>query len=352
VRKILLPVAGLVALSLLLGACEVSATPDAARVGGTTISASTLTDAMRSIARDPGYRCEVLSASSIAIEGAGGSTYSSSYAADVLTQLVQYQAVHDAVVRLGLPESPLARQLAEQQLPQAFAPSSGSTCATTGAQVLGAFSPSYRSRIVQFEEDQLVLLAHAAGVALTRAGIAGYESRHAGSSTLSCTSVIEVSSQSAAVAARQRIAAGASFASIARGESIDASASKGGSLGCVFPSFFASPLDTVIAGLAVGSVSPPVPFGTNYLLLLVTSRPLASLVQVAGVVVSSQQAKFAAMLAAATARASISVDPSYGTWTLSATGGHVAPPSGPPDALLPDPVAVTPVAATAASPAG
>ncbi|HUY30052.1 MAG TPA: peptidylprolyl isomerase [Acidimicrobiales bacterium] len=355
-RKLLLPVAGLVALSLLLGACEVSVTPYAARVGGTSIPASALNDAMRTIAGNSGYRCEVVSSlsqgASLAIEGKGGSSYSSAYAADVLTQLVQYQALHADVTRLGLRESALAHQLATSQLPQAFNPTSGSTCVTSGAQVLGAFSPSYRSRLVQFEEDQLVLLAHAAGVELTRAGVAAYESHHAGASTLSCTSVIEVASQATAVADRQKIAAGASFASVARTDSLDSSASKGGSLGCVFPSYFTSPLNTIIANLPVGTVSPPVQFGTNYLLLLVTSRPLASLIQAAGALVASEQSKFSGLLAHATSSAKIAVDPTYGTWTRTGAAWHVTPRSGPPDALLPNPAAVTPPVATAASPAG
>lgn len=353
-RKTLLPLAGLVALSLVLSACEVSVTPYAAQVGGASISASTLNDAMRTIAGNSGYRCEVLSGlgqgGSFSIEGDGGSTYSSAYAADVLTQLVQYQALHESVVRLGLAETPLARQLAVGQLPQAFSPATGSTCATTGAQVLAGFSPSYRARIVQFEEDQLVLLAHVAGVTLTRAGVAAYESRHRGTTALSCTSVIEVATLSAAEADRSKIEAGASFAAVARAGSLDSSAARGGSLGCVFPSAFSSPLNTVIANLPVGTVSQPVQFGANYLLLLVTSRPLASLVQAAGALVGAEQAKFSSILARATAAAHVVVDPAYGSWTRSGTSWHVAPGSGPPEAMLPNPAAVTPPPAAAAPP--
>ncbi|MDA8290416.1 MAG: peptidylprolyl isomerase [Actinomycetota bacterium] len=354
-RKTLLSIAGLAALSLGLSACEVSVTPYAALVGGTSISSASLTDAMHTIATNPGYRCEVLSGlttgATFSIEGSGGSTYASGYAADVLTQLVQYQVLHDAVLRLGLPETSFARQLATSQLPQAFAPATGSTCATTGAQVLAGFSSSYRSRIVQFEEDQLVLLAHAAGVELTRAGVAAYESHHASSSALSCTSVIEVGSRAAALAARSKVTAGASFASVARTVSIDPSSAKGGSLGCVFPSAFASPLDTVIANLPVGTVSSPVPFGTNYVLFFVTSRPLASLTQAAAALVNAQQAKFPGLLARATAATHVVVDPTYGSWARSGTSFHVAPVTGPPDALLPNPAAVTPPAASP-SPAG
>lgn len=351
-RKLLLPAAGLAALSLLLGACGTPITPYAAQVGRATIASSTLTDAMRSIAKDTGYRCEVLSGSTaggtqLAIEGSGSSSFASSFAADVLTQLVQYRATSDAVARLGLAPSGFARQLAAAQLPSALAPSSTSGCATTGAAVLSGFSDAYRRLVDTFELDQLLLLGHAAGVPITRSAVAAYAASHAAISALSCTSVIEVASKAAASAAARQIAAGASFATVASRTSTDASAARGGALGCIFPSQFASPLSLVVAALAPGKVSPPVPFGTNYLLLEVTSRRSASLAQVAGQIVLGQEAKFPAMLSAAIDSVHVSVDPAYGTWRHTAAGWGVAAPAGPPDALLPDPVAVTPIPATA-----
>lgn len=346
-RKLLVPLAGLLALSLLLSACDVQVTPDAARVDGYAISASTLTGSMRAIAQDAGYRCEVRAGSQdqIAIEGTGGSTYASSFAADVLTQLIEYRALHDEVTRLGLHAGAFARQVAAAQLPQALNPATTSGCTTTGAQVLADFTNPYRGLLDQFEVDQLVVLAHLAGVTLTRAGIDAYESAHKSAATLSCTSVIAVASASAAAAARARIEAGASFASVARTTSTDPSASSGGALGCVFASQFTSPLNSIVASLPVGQVSQPVAFGSGYLLLLVTSRPLAPATQVASAVVSTQQSRLTALIATLTASAHVSVDPAFGQWTHAATGWSVTPPAGPPDALLPNPTAVTPVAA-------
>lgn len=349
-RKLLLPVAGLVAFSVLLGACDAQITPSAARVDSAAIAPSTLDDAMRSIASNTGYLCEIDPQSTLATAGVGGTTYAASFAADVLTELVQYKAVHEHVARLGLPETSFARQLAAQQLPAALNPTSTSGCKTSGAGVLAAFSRSYRSRLTQFEEDELVLLAHLAGVPLTRQGVAEYESAHKGASTQSCTSVIEVSSSASALALRKQILAGASFASVAKADSLDtSSASSGGSLGCVFPSEFTSPLDTVVADLPVGQVSPPVKFASGYLLLLVTSRPLAPLQQVASAIVLGQEAKFSGLLAKTTGAAHVTVDPAYGTWADSSTGWRVEAPTGPPDALLPNPAAITPTASSASS---
>jgi PPIC-type PPIASE domain len=351
VRKLLVPAAGLLALSLLLSACGAPLTPYAARVNSATISPSELNAAMASIANDPGYRCEVVasassSGSQVAIEGKGNSTYASSFAADVLTQLVQYAAAHQEVEHLGLAEGSFARQLAASQLPQAFTPSSTSGCSETGAQILSGFSPSYRSVISQFELDQLVLLAHLGGVTLTKAGVASYEASHASASTLSCTSIIEVATKTAATAAAKQIAAGATFASIAHSESTDASSSSGGSLGCIFASQFTAPLNTVVANLAIGTVSAPVPFGTSYLLITVTSRPLASVTEVASQLLLAQQAKLTTLLSSATGAAHVSIDPTYGSWHHATTGWSVGPSNSPADALLPTPAAVTPVAAT------
>ncbi len=351
-RKLLLPAAGLVALSVLLSACEVQVTPYAARVGASTISASTQDGSMRAIADDTGYRCEVRAGSQdqLPIEGTGGSTYAASFAADVLTQLVEYRALHEEVARLGLHEGAFAREVAAAQLPLALNPASTSGCVTTGAQILASFANPYRGLIDQFEVDQLVVLAHLAGVTLSRAGITAYEAGHKASSTLSCTSVIQVASASAAAAARARVEAGASFASVARSSSTDPSASSGGSLGCVFASQFTSPLNAVVANLPVGQVSQPVAFGTGYLLLQVTSRPLAPVTQVASAVVLAQQAKLTTLIATVTSKSHVTVDPAFGTWTHASTGWSVTPPSGPPDALLPNPTAVTPAPA-AVSPA-
>ncbi|MCU1494454.1 MAG: parvulin-like peptidyl-prolyl isomerase [Acidimicrobiaceae bacterium] len=351
-RKLLLPVAALVALSVLLGACSAQLTPSAARAAGSTITSSTLTDAMRSIADDKGYRCEVLASATanggqLAIEGKGGSGYAASFAADVLSELVQYAVVHADVVRLGLGEGSFARQLVATHLDTQYAPSSTSGCATTGAQVLAGFSSSYRNRLIAAQLDEFTLLGHLAGIPLTSQGVSAYEATHKSVSTLDCTSVIQVASKAAALAASKQIAAGVSFASVAKSESTDSSATSGGSLGCILPSDFASPLNGIIAGLTVGQVSAPVQFGTSYLLLVVTSRPLASLLQIAYQLVLAQQTTYSSLLPKLIAGAHVTVDPTYGSWKHSSAGWSVAPPTGPANALVPDPVAITPAAASA-----
>jgi parvulin-like peptidyl-prolyl isomerase len=353
VRKLVSILACALALGVGLSACGSPLTPYAARVDGKEISAASLVSAMRAVADDPGYRCQVRAGSGdqIAIEGSGPGTYSSSFAADVLTQLVQYQAVHQEIARLGLTETPFAEALAASELPQAFSPSAGSGCTTPGAAVLAAFAPSYRRLVTQFEVDQLTILAHLAGVELTRAGIRAYVAHHRAESALACTSVIEVASRSTAQAIYRRLRAGASFASAARSDSLDASASSGGALGCVFPSEFTAPLGSIVAALPVGQVSQPVAFGADYLLLLVTSRPVAPLERVAAELLLAQQSKASALIAAVSGEAHVTVDPAYGTWRRSRSGWSVQAPSGPADALLPDPAAVTPAAA-AVSPSG
>lgn len=352
-RKLLFPAAGLTALSVLLGACNAQVTPYAAKVGSSTISTSSLNDAMRSVAGNSGYRCQLLAGASssgtpIPIEGKGGTAFATSFAADVLTQLVQYQAVHADIVRLGLKESAFARQLVTSHLAAQYNLSSTSSCTATGAQVLAGFSTSYRNVLSQAQLDDYVLIAHLAGVSLTTAGVTAYEATHKSASTLACTSVIEVGSKTAATAAAKQIAAGSSFASVAKSESTDSSASSGGALGCVFPSEFASPLNTTVADLATGQVSAPVQFGTSYLLLEVTSRPLASLSQAAYQLIVDEQTKSQAAITKTIDSANVSVDPSYGSWKHASSGWSVAAPAGPADVLLPDSAAVTPVAASAA----
>jgi hypothetical protein len=352
VRKLLIPLAGLLALSLVLGACDAQLTPYAARVGTATIPASTLNASLRAIADDAGYRCEVLGGSSntnaLAIEGTGGSTFAAPFAAEVLTELIQYAAARDEVERLGLAEGAFARQLAVTQLQTAFTPSSSdSGCTATGSQVFAGFSSTYKSLVTQYQLDDDVLSAHLAGLSLTRAGVAAYEKTHRSESSLSCTSVIEVASKATAVTAKDRIAAGASFASVAKSESTDSSGKSGGAIGCLFPSEFTSPLNTDIADLPVGQVSAPVQFESSYLLLLVTSRPLASVSDAAGEIFDAEQAKVSSLLSKTTSGGLVTIDPAYGTWEHSSSGWAVESSAGPANALLPSPAAVTPVAASA-----
>ncbi|MGD0895612.1 MAG: peptidylprolyl isomerase [Acidimicrobiales bacterium] len=329
--------------ALALGACDAQFTPYAARVDGAAVSQSTLDAALDSVAADPGYRCLVESASggATSVVGVARGTYNATFAADALSLLIEADAIHVAVGRFRLAEGPVAMGLAESEMESDFTPQSGSTCQTTGGEVLAALSGGFRSALVQLQADEDALAARVVGASLSNAGIANYERHHRAATTLDCTWAIELASQTKAEQFATAIYGGVAFAKIARKNSLDASsASKGGYLGCILPSDLTSPLGGVVRRLPVGKLSSPVHFQKYWLLLKVTRRPVAPLKQAAAAVINAGRTAAAKQLSAIVGAAHVSVDPTYGTWAKVSGTWEVRAPAGPPVDLVPNPAAV------------
>lgn len=347
-RKILSSLAGLVVASLLLGACDAHLSATAARVDGTTISAQRLDRTLAAINGDAAYRCVLSSAAGGQIQaGVGAGTYASSFAASILTTLIEERALASEVAALGLSTGPFARQVSTQSLVAQFAPAQGSPCTESGAAVYQGLPRSYRSFLVSLQADQGILLAHAAGVPLNVAGVGRYAAGHPGTTSLECISAIEVASKALASSLTGRIRAGASFSTLAKQYSVDqSSAPRGGALGCVLPSQLASPLGGVVAALTPGSLSPPVAFGSAWVVFQLTSRVPASAAQVANVILRSEASKDTGLVVGALHRAEVTVDPSFGSWGKASGIWQVLPESGPPARLLENPAAVVPAASS------
>lgn len=331
-------------LAVTLSACNASLTPWAARAGGSTVSQSQLDSALSAIAANTGYRCLIGAGAggTVKVQGAGEGTYSSAFTAEVLSILVQNQVVHTEVDRLGLSEPASLVSVAGQQLTQAFSPTSGSACASSGAAVIDAFPASYRSQLLQFQVDQDVLAAHLAGADLG-SGLAAYEASHPGTLGLSCLSVILVKSRTEASSLRTRLRGGTSFASLARRYSIDTqSAASGGEIRpCLTPGQLTAPLGSIMATLAVGQVSAPISFRGDTLLMLVTSRQPQPFAQVVATLLSNQQAALSLAIQGFVRAAQVQVNPQYGTWSNSHSIAGVTPPVAPAAALVPNPAAAS-----------
>ncbi len=332
-----------VVAALAFGACDAQFTPFAARVDGTAVSQSTLDAALDSVASDPGYRCLVETASGgpTHVTGAAPGTYNTEFAAGVLSLLIEADAIHVAVGRLGLAEGPVATKLATAQIGVDLSPPTGSTCAVTGAEVLADLSGPYRAALVQLQADEDALAAHAVGVTLTDAGVAAYERHHRSSTTLDCTWAIEVASEAKAAQLATAIDGGVSFAKVARKNSLDArSADDGGYLGCILPAAFQGSLGGIVAHLPVGELSLPIRFMNYWLLLRVTRRPVAPLAQAAAAVVDAGMTSAEKQFDSIVVAAHVSVDPAYGSWAKVRGTWEVRAPSGPPLDLVPNPSAV------------
>ncbi len=347
-RTLLASLAGVAAAGLALSACNPNLAANAAQVNGQGISSSQLTSTLGYIANDSSYTCLLSGATGgLATKGAGTSTYAAPFAAQILTTLVEERALAGALAARHLQVGTFARQVATQGLQSQLSPPQGSTCSSSGVAVLAGLPQSYRRFLVGLQAEQAVLLADGAGVQLTANGVRRYAAAHPGAASLDCVSAIETTSKGLASSLASRVAAGASFAALARRYSIDTtSAPSGGALGCVLPAQIASALGATVASLQPGQVSAPVAFGQDWVLFELTSRKTAPPTQVAQVLLQSVAAKDSALVSAALRKVRVQVDPTYGHWAKVSGIWEVVPPTGPPANLLANPAAVAPPPAT------
>ena len=354
-KRLLVALAGLVALAVSTTGCNAHLLPYAAVVNGSTVSETTFTGSMSAVASNQDYRCLIGAGpgGSVHVEGAGESTYATSFGANELSFLVQQQVVHQLVQRLRLTVPANVAPIAAAQLNQAFTPPSGSGCTGTGAQILAEFPSSYRQSLVQFQSDEDVISAHLAGMDMTPAGIARYAAANPSVGQMACISAIVVNTQAEAAALRGRALAGASFASLAKAHSIDTqSAANGGVIGCAQPSRFGAPLGTVITATPVGHISKPLKVHSVWVIIEVTGHQPVTTLQVVDGMAATVQPGFSAVVTAAMNRSHVQVDPQYGSWATIRNIRQVVAPVPPPPNLVPDPAAMIGPLEPSAAPSG
>lgn len=350
VRRLLVPLALTVLLAVGLSACDVSASPRAARVGSESISNATVTDAVRAVADDAGFVCTISqedSGASISIKGAGTGTYDAGFTASQLTEIIKERISTHLLTQLGIPVTPADTAIGLTRLDAELNPPSGSPCTADGKTAVGDLPASYRDVLTSQETNLDLLATHLAGVPLTTAGLAAYATAHQSSAYNACVSAILTTTAAAAATARSAVVSGQSFAAVAKADSQDTgSAANGGVLGCLPVADFQSPLDSALATLPVGQLSQPIQFTngttTGYVLLLITGRQAPTTLEALNVVVAAEDTAANAALAKAEAATYVSVDPQYGTWRDVDGDYEVVPPAGPASSFLANPTAITP----------
>jgi len=331
----LVSLAALFGLMFGLSGCNVRFSPYAAVVNGSVISQSQLRDALAAVVNNAGYKCSIESSGTTHVLGAGQGTYNATFAAQVLSILIQDRVVREEVARMRLAEPSNLEAVALAQLQQASTPASG--CTGTGASVLAAFPGWYRQVLIGFQEDEDALSAHLADTALGHGALDTYVAGHQAAMMQACVSVIETSSKATALSLRSQIHGVTSFASVARAHSIDTTtASQGGVIGCVPDAEFNPPLNTVLAGLKVGSVSSPIAFSSDWLLLLVSQRQKETYQQVIESLVSQELPTLNKVFPHLLGTAEVEVDPQYGTWSSKGTLARVKANAGPPADIVPN----------------
>ncbi len=339
VRKLLLTVAAVLGTGLAATACN-PVTPYAAVVNGTVITQSALNSELAAIA---GNKSDVASieagatsngAASLTITGPGPGTYGATFASEVLRQEILYVLIQQELVKHHVTVTSYDMTAARADVPGALQ-GSGQT-----AVALNDFPRAYQNLLTQRQADLEALEADLAGQTLTQASVAGYYATHAGEFYEACASRIEVASALAALGVEADLAKGTSFAAEAAAKSTDTqTSSQGGQLGCgsglQFTSSFGSAFSQAVATTPIGKPSAAVPGPNGYDIVEVSQRqplPLdTAYSQIRQQLTSAGSTALESLLSADVARAAVTVDARYGTWSAKSVNGNsgVIPPSVP-----------------------
>jgi parvulin-like peptidyl-prolyl isomerase len=340
------------------GAFSLPAT--AVSVDGTTISRSALDAQLDTIAKDPVFACYLDASVAVrsgnlaalpSVSGSAAGTFDTHFVDFWLSQQVdnllverladdEHLSIDGTALSAGRADlaSSIDTVLGEAAVESG---SQGGVCAPSGASVVATLPASMADGLVRAQAAGDLVLAHAAGLGLSRDDLERYFGAHPSRFETICLSAIQVASQSTAVTVRAAVEAGEAFATAAKTESTDtSSAPNGGVLGCFTANEGAySTVAQDTSGLGVGQISQPIANNGSYLLLMPTSYlPAvfdAVVPAVRQAVLEAGSAKAAQQLSALTKRATVSVDPRYGGW--SAKGGvGIEPPATPRPADLLD----------------
>ncbi len=364
-RRLLVPIAAVVvvvvAVGLILG---LSAPSNAATIGNERLTNSSFQTELKTVANSSPYLC-YLNAQALEksngrsglgpVFAANSNGWATTYAATLLGQRVV-----DEVIGQWAKANPSEVVVTKAQatadlvssMNSVIATVAGSSyeCSYSGAQTLETMPLDFVQREVAAQQASESFLITHGGVKLDAASLENYYNQHISDFDTYCLSGILVGNQALAESLRTQALNGASFAALAKANSLDsASAAKGGALGCFSPasaSYAAVLQDT--KGLSVGGITQPLASGSSdYVILQLTSRSTSSFGSVAAEV---RQAVLSADGAAARPAAvklfsqtAVSVNPLYGSWQVSAAANGVVIPVLPPATWIPNASVNTPL---------
>jgi hypothetical protein len=372
--KRLLPgiVAALVVVGsgVLASACD--ATPPAATANGSTISTGTLNTQLQALSNTVAGGCllqlENASLSPTQAEGTGGSgTYTMAFVNAVLDDQVgdllaeQYAASKGITISasdLTSAQTDLQSTLdgeINQSVEQADSEGTVSYCQDasgapiSGATLLSGLPADVRSAQVRSQAVDEKLLA--LGADLSPAAILEYYAANTSQFTAACVSHIVTATEAQANSIVSQLKAGASFAQLAKSNSIDTqTAANGGALGCDYT------LAEVEQALGVQSITvgqPPPPVSDSqsgeWEIYEVTSESVEPLSAAVSVVkrellqTTSNVNRVSKEIVAFARRSAVTIDPQYGMWK----GVAIVPPVGPPSQFLLSAVSGSPTSSPA-----
>jgi hypothetical protein len=186
----------------------------------------------------------------------------------------------------------------------------------------------FQQQVVADTANQDLLLRTLGGPPADATAIQAYYNQHVSQFPPDsvCLSDIGLADLPTATSLKAQLDKGADFATLARQKSLDTqTASQGGSAGCLTSAQLTQlaqqnqALGTVLATLAVGQVSAPIPNGTAYFLIKITKRTPATLAEtspsIRRTLLAPSEQLLATLVNTLAKTAKVSVDPRYGTFS-------------------------------------
>jgi hypothetical protein len=324
-----------------------AASSTALAVNGTSVSETAFQGELHALATNSGLFCYMSSLANTAISkpGAGRDSVTATTEAQWANLRVEGIAI-DHYVAQTLHYHPNAAALAsakvslEGELAQA-ATQTSNTCPGTPAQALAAMPAEMRAAQIEDQASSVYLVSKLnKTIALTAANIKAYYESHLSKYETLCIAVAVVDpTKLSAFAASQT--QGLSVAALAKKYSLDPSASKGGSYGCILPtstSYSAVRTDIGTAKVGHFPTTPisytPTQGGPTYgLFVAATSKIRTPFAKAQSEVISNIQSANSTAANSVKAgilyAAAVDIDPAYGRWGLSSSGPGVFVPGLP-----------------------
>jgi parvulin-like peptidyl-prolyl isomerase len=324
--------------ALVAAGCQGGSGP-AVTVNGHAISQADLDSELKAIAGNAPYVAAV-EAGSTPIRGPGGQdTLTLAFTDRVLTRQLFLELVHVEILRrnIKVTSADIAKATTFEQNQLDAAPTDPSTGAPTGpaTKVWETFKPDYQN-VLAVRQAEIVDLQNALETPSTDpAVVKKFYDNNPALFTQNCVSHILVASQAQADSIRAQLVAGADFAVLAKQDSTDTgSNTKGGDLGCQPTGTYVPEFEAAIKDLPIGQLSPVVHSQFGYHIIKVTARKVTPFDQATATTAmqTDAQDKFNTFIMDAVAKAKVSVNRRYGTFTPTGNNAGINPPAPPPAA--------------------
>jgi len=322
----------LLLVALVSAGCNVSSsTSAAARVNASTITVTKLNEMMTALKGDAEFLCLSGAGAKPITTGAGTGTWNEEFAGYVLTQLIKFSLLQQMVAarHLVVPAADLSD--AKTEVESAIQGAGQTGCSGTPATAINDAGAVFQTALLDNQLDQDAYSAYLAGTSLDPAALASWGQSHQTITAESCTSVIQVSSNSLARKLETAIRGGVSFAKEADRYNAQNTTGKGGEVGCVLEQQWVGGLGPTVSGLQVGVVSRPVSYQSAWLLFLVTKRVAEPADGLLAILEQHEATSFNQQYGKVLSDAHVTVSPVYGTWKRTRSSAGIAlsivPPS-------------------------